>query len=69
MKTKIIPDEILDLIPTRYRFLDEITFDEINNPQKPQRLAKNTYYKSDKILCFSNYRKTSKLLIEDENQG
>lgn len=65
MKTKILPEEILKNIPIRYRFLDELNFED--EKQFPSvKTTKNTYYKSNKILCYANYRKTSKLLIEDD---
>lgn len=61
MTNKIIPDEILKMVPLRYQFLDQITFQNNKTPTAP-RVIKNNYYNSNHMLCINNYRKTSKLL-------
>ncbi len=64
-KNSLFPEEILKIIPLRYHYLDEISPNDEQRNIKT-RVIENNFYKASKKMCVNNYRKTSKLLRNNE---
>lgn len=64
---KLIPSELLKLLPLKYHYLDEI---DIRDKKRSiqTRIAPNEIYNTTEMLCGYNYRRTSKLINYNENK-
>ena len=57
----MIPEEILKIVPQSLRFVEVLDI-ENRDTNLFTRLTKNSFYRTEYIDCYPNYRRTSKMI-------